>query len=282
MSRLFGFFGSQPVNLSCEYISESTGRRDAVLKEKKYDGWGIGFFRNNASFLFKKAARASGDKRIANISEVISSHVFISQLRYAAIGERKEANTQPFRWGNWLFAHQGTIDHFRKVKPRILRKLPPAYKKMIRGNTDSEHCFYLFLTMLRSKGAIKKGSIPLMEAVEGLKKFGSIMSEFCEEAEIAEFPELNFLISNGEYLIVARHGNSMYFLEQEAAHAPETVFYSQETDLRYELQNIEPDMRFFIVASEKFSETSDYKEIPNNHIAYIDSSLSLQITPWVD
>ncbi len=279
MSRLFGFFGSEPVNLACNQVADE--KRADLAEKKQYisDGWGIGFFRNYASFLFKKATRASGGERITNISELISSQIFISHARQATIGERKEANTQPFRWGNWLFVHQGTINRFRKIKPRILRKLPAAYKKMIKGNTDSEHLFFLFLTMLRGQGAIKKGDIPFESAIEGLRKCYGMIREFCDEAEVEESPTLNFILSNGKYLIASRSGIPMYYLLSDNSFETETEFCSNITGLKYELQNIPDELKFLIVASEKFSDSDNYKLLPDDHLLAIAPSFAINITP---
>ncbi|MFC1556838.1 class II glutamine amidotransferase [candidate division KSB1 bacterium] len=280
MSRLFGLFSSHPVNLSCNLSASE--RSDSLISIPAADGWGIGFFRNRASFLFKKAARPTGDQPLTNISEVISSNIFISHLRRANIGERKEANTQPFRWGNWLFAHQGMLTHFRKLKPRILRKLPAAYKKLIRGNTDSEHCFYLYLTMLRGEGAIKKGEIPLTAAVDGLITCGRVLHEICEDAEVEDFPTCNFLVTNGEYLLAARLGDPLYYQTRRRDDPADTKFFSKETGLQYELRNLVEDMEFTVVSSEELSASPDWQEIPDKHFISISSSQDISFTRWMD
>jgi len=279
MSRLFGFFSANKANLSCSQFDVKSEDADISEKSRKADGWGIGFFRNRASFLFKKAARSSGDQRITNISEVMSSNIFISHLRYASIGERKEANTQPFRWGNWIFAHQGTIKHFRKIRPHIIRRLPAAYKKQISGNTDSEYLFYLFLTMLRGEGGIKKANIPLSSTVLGLKKCVQLIYQFCDDVEAVEFPVLNLLISNGEFLLAVRDGSPLYYLWQENLSIPETIFVSYKTGLQYELKNIDEEFGFIIVASEKLTNSPEWKEIPDKNILTIDAAYNINVMP---
>lgn len=278
MSRLFGFFGTDKVNLSC--VDSGEAGEESVRKES--DGWGIGFFKNDASFLFKKASKASGGSRIANIAEVVSSNVFISHLRFATIGERKEANTQPFRWGSWVFAHQGTVEHFRKIKPRIMRKLPPAYKKLVRGNTDSEHLFYLFLSLLREKGSIKKGEISKTDAVQGIVELGKVIAEFCEEAEVEKYPTMNFLVSNGQYLIASRNGSPLYYCLVKPESDFETRFRSNETGLVYELQNLEEEISYVLVTSEKYSDSPMYVEIADNTIFTVDENISPETVQWVN
>lgn len=282
MSRLFGVFSAKPVNLSCVQLSvselaSSPDRKMPIVA----DGWGIGFFRNNGSFLFKKASRLSGNQRIASIGEVISSNIFISHLRQATVGERKEANTQPFRWGNWLFAHQGTVNRFRKIRPQILRKLPSAYKKLIGGNTDSEHCFYFYLSLLRGEGGIKKGSIPIKAGIEGLIKWRGEIDNFHQNAEIQENSSFNLLISNGSYLLAARYGSPMYYLVLKGEDSDDTSFVSNETGLKYNILNTEKETQFVVVASEKLTDAPNWLEVPENHIIAIDSSLNIESLSWL-
>lgn len=283
MSRLFGLYCEEPVKLSCKQVApvqadSAQGKSQETTPDA--DGWGVGFYRNKGSFLFKKASRNSKTQRITNITEVISSNIFISHLRHATVGDRKEANTHPFRWGNWLYAHLGTINHFRRMRSRILRKLPPAYKKQIQGNTDSEHTFYLYLSLLKKEGAIKKGDIPLDSAVKGLQNFRSILVDFHKEAEIDEMSELNLLVSNGSYLIAARCGSPLYYHYSEEIKPEEASFYSDTTWLKYELLDFDPDKKLVVVSSEKLHASEQWQEIPDNHIFTINSNQEISIQPW--
>ena len=284
MSRLFGLFCAEPVKLSCTQVSQPV--EGGVLEidrdiPPKADGWGIGFYRDQGSFLFKKSARASGTQRITRITEVISSHIFISHVRQATVGERKEANTHPFRWGAWLFAHQGTVAQFRRIRSRILRKLPPAYKKQIMGNTDTEHCFYLYLSLLRGEGGIKKGRISLQAATDGLKNFGTILDEFRRDAEVGEMPVLNFLISNSSYLLASRFGYPLYYLCHEKNTIEPATFFSPATWLQYELLQFDPSRKFVVVASEKLTASPNWKEVPDKHVLSVNATQKIEITPWL-
>ena len=284
MSRLFGVICRKPANLSCKQLDtlpeehESPGLSPAT--REAFDGWGIGFYRNKGSFLYKKTARSSGVQRITNISEIISSHIFISHLRMASVGERKEANTHPFRWGNWLWAHTGTFYSFRKIRSRILRGLPPAYKKSIQGNTDSEHLFYYYLSLLRGEGGIKKGKIPLNAAVEGMKKFFENINEFQADAEIAEQPVLNFLVTNGQYLLATRYGESLWYHVSDNSDAHPCTYISPLTLLQYELIHDSEDGAVIVISTEQLSLSGDWKEIPEGSILSVDASLNTAITPF--
>ncbi len=284
MSRLFGFFGDEPVNLSCEHRPETitTGSEDEMQIFSNSDGWGIGFFRNESSFLFKKPLKKKNSRDFTTISEIVSSRIFISHLRFASIGEVKEANTQPFRWGNWLFAHSGTIQQFRKVKSRIIRKLPIAYKKQIGGNTDSEYCFYLFLSMLRGEGGIKKGESSVSASVEGLKNFGNVMKEIFNEAEIQKEPVMNLLISNGKYLLAARYGEPLYYYVHEGSRDDSIPgFHFSETNVEFKTINQDPSKRFIVISTNKNNDGNIWKEIPDRNVMAIAPDMKIELSSWI-
>jgi predicted glutamine amidotransferase len=289
MSRLFGLSCAKPVHLSCrlayrEYENELdlTDKETPEQPPASPDGWGIGFYRNRGSFLFKKVTKDTAKGQFSTISEVISSHIFICHLRYATVGGRKEANTHPFRWGVWLFAHQGTIHQFRRIKPRIVRKLPTVYKQLLQGNTDSEHCFYLYLSQLRGEGGIKKGTIPLSAAIEGLRSFGKLLTEFVEDADVSQPPILNFLISNGSYLLASRFGAPLYYLTMSVEPEHTVKFYSPATHLEYELLKGEEANKIIGVATEPLAPMDTWNEVPNNHLLSITLGQKINITPWMD
>lgn len=57
-------------------------------------------------------------------------------------------NTQPFQYKDIIFMHNGEIDFFQFKKKQILASIDPKLLSMIKGTTDSEHLFYLYITFL--------------------------------------------------------------------------------------------------------------------------------------
>ena len=45
-----------------------------------------------------------------------------------------------------MFAHNGTVPSFLKVRDRMIPKIDPLLRNDIKGTTDSEHVFYYLLT----------------------------------------------------------------------------------------------------------------------------------------
>ena len=58
----------------------------------------------------------------------------------------QETNCHPYRYGRWLFVHNGLINEFREVRRELMLALDPALFPDLQGSTDSEVLFYLALT----------------------------------------------------------------------------------------------------------------------------------------
>lgn len=110
------------------------------------DGWGIAFYEGKGARCFHDP-NPSVDSRIANLvkEHPIKSHVVISHIRQANVGNICLENTHPFQrelWGHtWTFAHNGQLDKSLFDKP--LRFYEPV------GSTDSEYAFCWLLGELR-------------------------------------------------------------------------------------------------------------------------------------
>jgi DNA-binding Lrp family transcriptional regulator len=95
------------------------------------------------------------------------SEIVVAHVRDASVGAIDPRNTHPFQHGRWLFAHNGTVARFRRVagvRRAIEAEIAPAYRALLSGTTDSERCFYLFLTLLDARAT--PAAPPALEDVQ--------------------------------------------------------------------------------------------------------------------
>jgi predicted glutamine amidotransferase len=59
----------------------------------------------------------------------------------------QQTNCHPFGHGNWLFAHNGVVRDWLRVKRDLTMAVDPELYPFIEGTTDSEVLFYLALTL---------------------------------------------------------------------------------------------------------------------------------------
>lgn len=174
MCRLYGLHATHPTKIHCELLHvQNSFIRQAVQDANGYSnphGWGIGVVEGGVVSFKRQVDPAHSSSKYRSAALRTYAQTVIAHLRRATVGEPSLENTHPFRWRDSFLAHNGHIDHFEEVKPRILDALPPERRQAIRGSTDSEHFLHLVLTAYLEDGA---GSMQqaLQQAVVRLRRW---------------------------------------------------------------------------------------------------------------
>jgi glutamine amidotransferase len=112
------------------------------------DGFGIGWYDEfELPGLYKHIQPAWNDPNLRDLSSHVISPMFLAHVR-AATGTSgiQQSNCHPFRFGRWLFMHNGLIRWFPKLRRDLMMAVSQEYFSEIKGTTDSEVMFYLALT----------------------------------------------------------------------------------------------------------------------------------------
>jgi predicted glutamine amidotransferase len=181
-----------------------------VQSHKHVHGWGIGWYDASGVKVRRGTMPAHADDAFVEAARAARSDIVLAHVRDASVGAVNELNTHPFVHGRWLFAHNGTVARFKKVarvRAEIEAEIDPALRAELRGETDSERCFFLLLTRLLRR---PRGAHPSLEDVRAaLADTVATVSRIADPG--AETPSsLNLLVSNGEVLAVCRRGRSLH------------------------------------------------------------------------
>jgi glutamine amidotransferase len=80
------------------------------------DGWGVGFFDQQAPRRWRSAAPLWGDTSFASVAPALNSGCVVAAVRSASAGMPIEPSASaPFTDGGWLLSHNGVVD--RAVLP---------------------------------------------------------------------------------------------------------------------------------------------------------------------
>ncbi|HEY6277910.1 MAG TPA: class II glutamine amidotransferase [Streptosporangiaceae bacterium] len=111
------------------------------------DGFGIGWYGAAAvPGLFRSIEPAWNDQNLRDLAGHVTSPLFFAHIR-AAIGSAvQQTNCHPFRYGRWLWMHNGYIGGFATIKRDLVLAIDPSLFPEIKGQTDTEVLFYLALT----------------------------------------------------------------------------------------------------------------------------------------
>jgi predicted glutamine amidotransferase len=111
------------------------------------DGFGVGWYEDaDTPRLYRSTHPAWNDRNLRELAAGVSSRLFFAHIRASTGTAIQETNTHPFRYGNWLWMHNGLIREFPRVRRELVLTVDDALYPSIEGTTDSEAMFYLALT----------------------------------------------------------------------------------------------------------------------------------------
>jgi glutamine amidotransferase len=113
------------------------------------DGVGVGWYEPSdqpVPALFRGTGPAWGDVNLRELARVTRSGLFLAHIRASTGTPVQQTNCHPFRYGRWLWCHNGAIHDFRELRRDLMLAIDPDLFPSVAGSTDSEVMFYLALT----------------------------------------------------------------------------------------------------------------------------------------
>jgi glutamine amidotransferase len=253
MCRLFGQHAHPGFDLCAPLCSAHNALR--FQSHKHPHGWGIGWYEDGAPVVRRGLLPAHADETFVDAARAARSAVVVAHVRDASIGPVAPENTHPFRHARWLFAHNGTVARYkrsRRVREAILAEIDPDLRPAVRGETDSERCFYIFLTRLRARASLDGATLTqvrraLVEATEAIGRIA--------DPRAGKPSTLTFLVSDGRLLAATRHGKTLH-LTIDAG--PRHVF---------------------VVASERIGTAAAWQEIPEGGFVGTEDGVRIHSRP---
>lgn len=112
------------------------------------DGFGVGWYDDRSPMpgMFRSIEPAWSDRNLRELSQHIRSGAVMAHVRATTGTPVQQTNCHPFRYGQWLWMHNGAINGFSTLKRDLQVAIDPGMFPLIEGSTDSETLFYLALT----------------------------------------------------------------------------------------------------------------------------------------
>jgi predicted glutamine amidotransferase len=174
-------------------------------------GWGIGWYEGGAPKVRRGTLPAHSDQAFLAAGREVRSPVVVAHVREASVGPVRDENTHPFLHQRWLFAHNGTVARFRDsadVRTAIAAEIDPDLRALVQGDTDSERCFYLFLSRLRARGGL--ASPGLEQVRRALAEAAATVRAIADAVPVPKPSSLTFLASDGRLLAACRLGRTLH------------------------------------------------------------------------
>jgi predicted glutamine amidotransferase len=201
------------------FLEQSNGT-EKNPKKKYLDGFGFAWMKPEKIWdVYKKAEsyeEVMKNKKVQEkMNEIYSKDVVVGHIRKKEFGNVSLENTQPFIYENQIFCHNGRIDSFVKIKSKIKERIDPIYTPIIKGETDSEYLFYLFLTFKKKVESENLNDFTSFQHASSLnlsKKYKFVletamnqMIDFLKGLENPDVIYLNIIYCNDEFSIITRY-----------------------------------------------------------------------------
>ena len=247
MARLFGIIGNRP---------DLTGRvlafeADALRARSKGVplGWGLGFYHGGEVLMRRRPIDEREELDVAKLGADVRADLLIGHVRHATVGALRTENTHPFRYRQWLFAETGTVTDFGHVRDRLVASVPEFLRSGIRGETDAEVVFHVFLSFLHDAGLLNNGDDVEASVVrEALLSTLAVIDGMTAEVGATE-ARLNILISNGDYLVAVHRSDAPMRLRTFAGSSDAEMVIGDDSQLRRKVPEL-ARTHFSVIASD--------------------------------
>lgn len=217
MCRLLGYQGGHPRPLKAEILDEP----NAILRQSvcdrdvckpNDDGWGFGYEESGRMSVVKSPTKPATDRTFVSMAERSYRRVMV-HIRRASVGSVSLENTHPWAYGqDMIFAHNGSVYGFDRVRDEALGSLPPTLRSTIQGQTDSEFAMAVFLK--HAGHHVQSSSVDAMQ--DALARTVGELREWSKKTGDERLPKLNFMILTKHFLMATRVIHSLgYYLADD-------------------------------------------------------------------
>lgn len=206
MARLFGLIGNRADLAGRALASEKDALE--VASGGSSLGWGVGFYQGGEVLMRRRPIDDHETIDVAKVAGDVRADLLVGHVRRATVGALRTENTHPFRYRQWLFAQTGTLPSFEAIRERLAGSVPEFLRSSIRGETDAEILFYVFLSFLHDSGRLNEAVTPPAQVRDALRSCVAVVDGMA--AEVGGSPaQINLMVSDGEHLFALHRGAQM-------------------------------------------------------------------------
>src|SRR5215210_1504887 len=112
-------------------------------------GFGVGWYGAHADTpaVFHSIEPAWNERNLRELASHGESPLFLAHIRASTGTAVQQTNCHPFRYGRWLWVHNGLVRELPRLKRELMLAVDESLYLSIEGSTDSELLFYLALTL---------------------------------------------------------------------------------------------------------------------------------------
>jgi len=168
--------------------------------------WDPGSHQPEKPFFYGSPSLPVFDRNLKNLAEKVRAACVLAHVRgvaYSAAVEISLQNVHPFQFEDvpWALAHNGELAGMERLKAALAAQIRPPFLAGIRGTTDSEWIYALFMSQLSDPHA--PASEDQVFAAIGATL--SILREARAAAGVSVSSSVNLFVANGRQLAALRY-----------------------------------------------------------------------------
>ncbi|HSG07890.1 MAG TPA: class II glutamine amidotransferase [Longimicrobiales bacterium] len=252
------------------------------------DGFGIGWYAprlHGEPALFHQITPAWSNQNLKSIAKVVASPCVMAHVRAASPGSDVNlANCHPFGYGGYLLMHNGNIGAFRAVRRKLLEGLTDEAFNVVRGSTDTEHLFAVFVDEIVRNGCpVDPGATEgsdgqgALELAQRLSAAISRVLDLVHALGNGASSFLNVAVSDGKHVAVCRFAD-------DHDEQPETLYLLhgelyEPAGRRFVQRRADDEGEAMVVSSERLTSDARWSPVPANHMVVLDRHAPPRLLP---
>lgn len=246
MARLFGIIGNRP-DLAARALAFEADALRARSSGAPF-GWGLGFYQGGEVLMRRRPIDERRELDVATLASDVRADLVVGHVRHATVGALRTENTHPFRYRQWLFAQTGTVSEFERIRERLVASVPDFLRGDIRGDTDAEVVFHVFLSFLHDGGLLNNGLIDASLIREAVRSSMAVIDGMT--AEVGAPPcKLNILVADGNAIIAVHRSDAQMRLRTFSGKSDAELVIGDDPQLRRKVPELSR-FHFSIAASD--------------------------------
>jgi predicted glutamine amidotransferase len=254
---------------------------NALIKQSlvHQDGWGIGWYVDDDAYVVKSATPAHSCDRFRTASERLESETFIVHVRRATVGRSDHHNAHPFRYGRWIFAHNGTILGFNDLRNWMIERTTERLRELSLGETDSEALFYYLISSLERAGFDRTGRKP-SNAHDAATTVRQCLADLRDKAEALGHPPpiLNLVLTDGRIFVAHKAGMPLFLSTQKTSCAQFDTCSAIKVCMEA-VRPAEEPVNHMLIASEPIGDDNIWEDLQDGSTVVLAQGFELELLP---
>ncbi|KAJ5166910.1 uncharacterized protein N7482_005691 [Penicillium canariense] len=260
------------------------------------DGFGVGFYTDPKlgpePCIFTSTLPAWNCENLERLASKTCSNLIFAHVRATTEGALADNNCHPFQHNTLMWMHNGGIGGWNYVKRTLATSLSDRWYLGVKGGTDSEWAFALFLDLLEKEGA-DPSSDPGPEGfgqallrrvmMKTIAKINELVREIPAKHNVAVETRslLNFAVTDGHTVVCTRYISSKTDDPASLYFSSGTKWKEGKTKGHFKMERHDKGADIVLVASEPI--TFERREISftASHPSPIANTDSHETDNWV-